>query len=121
MESMSTLGHKIFLTRYALKDPEIRLEIGDIVIACTNIEQNVREIGTIEAIDGDNITVFIEEKDETMTVSKANCIEKPLEYSYSDTVLRVSKAISMAEKTEKLQSKWKDAFNWLLSDFKFIP
>ena len=72
---------------------------------------------TIESFGGDELRarVFYEKyalRDES---------GKIIEQTPQDMWNRVAKEIASPEKTKKLKEEWHDRFNWLLSDFKFIP
>ena len=117
---LSPLGRKIFLDRYALKDVQKKtLEVGDIVVAVSNVKTGQREIGVVtEVKDFDNISVRLD--DGTYLTVKIDDIDKPIETSPEQMLARVAKGIASQEKVP-IRSKWEKEFNWLLDDWKFVP
>ena len=57
---LNELGEKIFLDRYALKDMTKKsLTPGDTVIVCVNQKTRQREIGTVQSIRGDRVSILL--------------------------------------------------------------
>ncbi|MFA5447611.1 MAG: adenosylcobalamin-dependent ribonucleoside-diphosphate reductase [Sphaerochaeta sp.] len=118
--ALSTLGRKIFLDRYALKDVKKEsLSVGDIVVAVSNPATGQREIGTVTTLgEGDEITVLL---DDGMVLNvKREDVDKPLETDPAQMLGRVAKGIAAVEKKAK-QAEWEKEFGWLLQDWKFVP
>lgn len=117
--SLAPLGRKIFLDRYALKDGKKEsLHVGDLVVAVSNPQTGQREIGKIASIDGDAVTVNLE--DGTEINSTRENVDKPIETEPSEMLTRVARGISAQEKKEK-RGHWEKEFNWLLEEWKFVP
>lgn len=117
--SLAPLGRKIFLDRYALKDGKKEsLHVGDLVVAVSNPQTGQREIGKIASIDGDAVTVKLE--DGTEINSTRENVDKPIETEPSEMLARVARGISAQEKKEK-RGHWEKEFNWLLEEWKFVP
>ncbi len=116
---LSPLGRKIFLDRYALKDGKKEtVKVGDLVVAVSNIETGQREIGNVVSIEGDELTILLEDGAEVVT-SREN-VDKPIETDPSQMLGRVAKGIASIEEDKKRQ-KWEDEFKWILQDWKFVP
>jgi ribonucleoside-diphosphate reductase alpha chain len=117
--ALSPLGRKIFLDRYALKDVQKKtLAVGDIVVAVSNIKTGQREIGTVTAKSGVDVSVRLDDGSD-ITV-KMEDLDKPVETKPEQMLQRVAKGIATQEKPE-VRSKWEAEFNWLLDDWKFVP
>ncbi len=117
---LNTLGRKIFLDRYALKDVKKEtLQVGDIVVAVSNPKTGQREIGTVTELgNADAITVKLD--DGTILHVKREDVDKPLETDPAQMLARVAKGIASQEKPE-VRKQWEKEFNWLLEDWKFVP
>ena len=117
---LSTLGRKIFLDRYALKDVKKEsLSVGDVVVAVSNPKTGQREIGVVtELLANDSITVKLD--DGMILHVKREDVDKPLETNPAQMLARVAKGIASQEKPE-IQKSWEKEFNWLLEDWKFVP
>ncbi|NBK22545.1 MAG: adenosylcobalamin-dependent ribonucleoside-diphosphate reductase [Spirochaetia bacterium] len=117
---LSTLGRKIFLDRYALKDVKKEtLSVGDVVVAVSNTKTGQREIGVVtELLANDSITVKLD--DGIVLHVKREDVDKPLETDPAQMLARVAKGIASQEKPE-IQKTWEKEFNWLLEDWKFVP
>lgn len=117
--TLHPLGEKIFLDRYALKDAKKEtVAVGDMVIVAVNLETGQREIGTVTAINGQNLT--IELRDGEMVERTLEHIDKPLETHPSQMLDRVARGMAAIEAPEK-QAEWAANFRWLLDDWKFVP
>lgn len=117
--SLSPLGRKIFLDRYAVKDVRKKtLAVGDLVVAVSNSATGQREIGKVTAIDGDEVKVLLDDGREIST--KKEGVDKPLETEPSQMHRRVAAGIAKQEKPA-VRDKWEKEFSWLLDDWKFVP
>ena len=122
MNSLSELGRKIFLDRYAVKDiKKESIEIGDLVIVSVNKVTGQREIGNVVRYDCKKDYVAVELSDKTIVETNRESVDKPLETDPQQMFKRVSSAIASQEKTSALRNKWAKEFEWLLSDWKFVP
>jgi ribonucleoside-diphosphate reductase alpha chain len=107
------------LDRYALKDGKKEtVKVGDLVVAVSNIETGQREIGNVVSIQGDELTILLEDGAEVVT-SREN-VDKPIETDPSQMLGRVAKGIASIEEDKK-RKKWEDEFKWILQDWKFVP
>jgi len=117
--ALTPLGRKIFLDRYAQKDAKKdTLKIDDLVVAVSNPQTGQREIGRILSIDGDAVTVLLEDGAEIKSTREN--VDKPIETDPSEMLLRVAKGIA-AQEDPSIRSHWEREFNWLLEDWKFVP
>ena len=117
--TLHPLGEKIFLDRYALKDGKKEtVTMGDTVIVAVNLETGQREIGTVTALNGKNVT--IELRDGEVMERALEHIDKPLETHPSQMLDRVARGMATVEAPEK-QAEWEKNFRWLLDGWKFVP
>jgi ribonucleoside-diphosphate reductase alpha chain len=110
---LTDLGQRIFLDRYAQKDP--------------NAAQNLRVSDTVLVVDGSKRlkgTVILVGKDATVELDDGtqrnvplNLIELPIE-TLEDMHARVAAGIASVEADSTL---WTGNFKWLLKDNKFVP
>jgi ribonucleoside-diphosphate reductase alpha chain len=118
--ALNSLGEKIFLDRYALKDGKKEtVKVGDLVIVAVNLETGQREIGTITALNGKNVT--IELRDGGTVERTLEQIDKPLETHPSQMLDRVARGIAAVEVQGEKQTEWQEKFRWLLDDWRFVP
>lgn len=118
---LSSLGRKIFLDRYALKDSrKDTLAVGDTVVAVANPVTGQREIGTIINLDIENDSVSVRLDDGTQVDTKVESVDKPLETEPEQMLQRVARGISNQEKAS-VRARWEKEFNWILQDWKFVP
>ncbi|MEM7348501.1 MAG: ribonucleoside-diphosphate reductase, adenosylcobalamin-dependent, partial [Chloroflexota bacterium] len=116
---LQALGEKIFLDRYALKDGKKEtVTVGDTVIVAVNLETGQREIGTVTAKNGRDVTIQL--RDGEIVERSLEHLDKPLETHPSQMLDRVSHGIAAVEAPEK-QDLWQGNFRWLLDDWKFVP
>ena len=121
MTKLTTLGRKIFLDRYAVKDVKKEsLKEGDLVVAVSNPLTGQREIGNVRYIDkaSDTVKVLLEDGREIVTTKEG--VDKPLETTPEQMFARVASGIAKQEK-ENVRDKWVKEFEWLLDDFRFVP
>ena len=117
--SLSPLGRKIFLDRYAVKDVKKEtLAVGDLVVAVSNSATGQREIGNVKSISGDDVVVLLNDGREITTTREG--LDKPLETEPSQMHRRVAAGIAKQEKPE-VREQWTAEFEWLLDDWKFVP
>ncbi len=114
---LNTLGEKIFLDRYALKDgTKETLKIGDLVIVCVDLKSGQREVGVIRGMSGQKVEVEL--RDGERVLRSIEHVDKPLETSPEETMDRVARGIA---KIEANPEQWESEFRWLLDGWKFIP
>ncbi|MCK5675326.1 MAG: ribonucleoside-diphosphate reductase, adenosylcobalamin-dependent, partial [Spirochaetales bacterium] len=117
--SLSPLGRKIFLDRYALKDgKKDTLVIDDTVIVVVNKDTGQREIGKVTEIKGNIVNVELE--DGTKQELTLEQLDKPIETDPSMMIDRVATALGESESGEA-KSEWTSNFKWLMDDWRFVP
>ncbi len=119
VNSLSPLGRKIFLDRYAQKDGKKEtLAVGDLVVAVSNPQTGQREIGNVTEIEGDKVYVRLD--DGSDVEATRDHVDKPVETDPSEMLKRVARGMSQQEEAKK-QPHWEKEFNWILEDWKFVP
>jgi len=116
------LSEKIFLDRYALKDPDTdHAKVGDTVLVLTKDDPKFpsKEVGEIVARNGKNVTVKLR-SGETVesTIDKLTLtIEKTPEQLWD----RLAEAMASVEATPEKKREWKQKFRYILDDWKLVP
>ena len=117
--SLSALGEKIFLDRYALKDGSKQsLAVGDTVVVLINPQSSQREIGTVSELRGDQAVVTL--RDESTLELPIAHVDKPVETTVEEMMERVARGAAQVESEEK-RSQCESDFRWLLDSWKFVP
>lgn len=117
--NLSQLGEKIFYDRYALKEVDrSKIRTGDVVLVSQNAGYNQKELGNVQLVTGDKVTVKL--RDGEILEKLLSEIEKPKEVSVDDVMERVAKGAAAAEKPD-VRNYWHGQFRWLLSSWKFVP
>lgn len=114
---LTELGEKIFLDRYALKDMDRKLEVGDTVLVITDKDTGQREIGEVGYRVGPNINIKFEDRS-TKNFHIDQC-ERPIE-TPADAAWRVANAVASAESPDN-HIIWRNKFMDAMNDWKFIP
>lgn len=118
--ALNEVGEKIFYDRYAFKDGKKEtLAVGDIVVVCVDLKTGKREIGTIDALEGGQVTVKL--RDGSLEQRSIEHVDKPLETKPEQMMDRIAHGISRAEPTEEKQAEWEAKFRWLMDGWKFVP
>ena len=110
-------GYKIFLDRYTLKKSKDSFDVDDLCLVITEPHPKLpkKEIGIIERIDGNDISVFVFEDDSLIEVD-VNYVSVPLE-EVEDVKVRVARELASCEPARDF---WAGRFEDVLID-KFIP
>jgi len=117
---LGPLGYKIFLDRYALKDMTKKsIAPGDTVVVVIDKKTGQREIGTVTARN--DSTVVVELRDGGSIQQAIEHVDKPLETHPAQMVARVARGIAEIETSTDKQAEWQQNFEWLLSDWRFLP
>jgi ribonucleoside-diphosphate reductase alpha chain len=118
---LSSLGKKIFIDRYALKEYDNFAE-GDMVLVhqsgesgCTTAFKGQSTFGTVLSFSDDIILVKLS-SDETISCEKSN-VAKPIE---TPEMMFKRVAIAVVE-AEENKARWEAEFLSLLENYKFIP
>lgn len=115
----SDLQELIFLDRYAQKGSRADIVVGDTVVVLTKEHPRYpqKEVGVVEAVDGDDITVRLRSGD--LFTQKRPKVDRPLETQPEHMWDRMAKAIVEVEKPSK-RKKLEKEFRWLLQDWRFV-
>jgi ribonucleoside-diphosphate reductase alpha chain len=121
---LNGLQEKIFLDRYALKDPNGRnAKVGDTVIVLldegTKAHNQHKAVGEVIATGTDSIAVELRSED-VVYVAPEN-VQIALETTPEQMFDRVSKAIAAVEQTPEKREEWTKKFRDALDDWKLIP
>ena len=121
-QRLEGLSEKIFLDRYAWKNPDpSHTQIGDVVLVLTKDDPKfpTKEVGEIVAREGRTVTVrtrtgeLVETDVEKLTLN----IEKTPEEMWD----RLAKAMASVEETPALQQELEAKFRHILDDWKLVP
>lgn len=117
---LNEVGEKIFLDRYALKDVAKRtLQVDDTVIVCTDLKTRQREIGVARGLNNGHVEVEL--RDGSRVTVQREHVDKPLELNPAEMIQRVARGIAAIEKTADQREEWQQKFEWLMTDWKFVP
>ncbi|MCJ8010413.1 adenosylcobalamin-dependent ribonucleoside-diphosphate reductase [Paenibacillus sp. KQZ6P-2] len=121
-QKLEGLSEKIFLDRYAWKDPDTsHAKVGDVVLVLTKDDPKfpTKEVGEIVGREGSIVTVktrrgeLVETHVDKLTLN----IEKTPEEMWD----RLAGAMSSVEETPELQAEWQEKFRYILDDWKLVP
>lgn len=131
-EDMTTtfagVSRLIMLDRYSFKDMKQRtLKVGDLVVLTINPDPNfpARGIGNVTAINGNQITVKLEEAyagqagSEEITVHR-KVVDKPLELFYEQIARRNARGLASVEEGPRREF-FEEVFYRELASLNFIP
>lgn len=120
--TLSELGEKIFLDRYAVKDAKKEtLAVGDTVVVCVNLKTGQREIGVAEAINMETREVTVRLRDGVIEKRAIEHVDKPLETKPEQMFARIAKHIASVEQTDEAKAEWEQNFKDLMDDWKYVP
>ncbi|AZS16252.1 adenosylcobalamin-dependent ribonucleoside-diphosphate reductase [Paenibacillus lutimineralis] len=121
-QRLEGLSEKIFLDRYAWKNPDpSHAKVGDVVLVLTKDDPKfpTKEVGEVVARDGQSATVktrsgaLVEADVEKLTLN----IEKTPEEMWD----RLANAMASVEETPEKQAEWSEKFRGILEDWKLVP
>ena len=120
--SLSELGEKIFLDRYAIKDVKREtFQVGDKVIVNVNLKTGQREIGVLEEIDNNTHQCTVRLRDGSLESRAIEHVDKPLETVPEQMFERIARHIASVEGTPEKQNEWENNFRELMDDWKYVP
>lgn len=120
----------IMLDRYSFKDTAKKtLKVGDLVVLTVKADPQfpARGIGNVTAINGDKVTVLLEEvyrqyaetENGEITVHES-VVDKPLELYYEQIAKRNAKGLAAVE-DESIRAKIEQEFYEELASLNFVP
>lgn len=121
-QKLEGLSEKIFLDRYAMKDPDTEnTVVGDLVLVLTKDDPKFpsKEVGEVIARNGRQVTIqlrsggLFESTIDKLTLTK----EKTPEQLWD----RLATAMASVEATPEKKKEWKDKFRYVLDDWKLVP
>ena len=121
-QRLEGLSEKIFLDRYAWKNPDPSdAKVGDVVLVLTKDDPKfpTKEVGEVVARDGQMVTVktrsgeLVQSDVEKLTLN----IEKTPEEMWD----RLADAMASVEETPEKQAEWSQKFRGILEDWKLVP
>lgn len=116
------LSEKIFLDRYAMKDPDTNnTKVGDAVLVLTKDDPKfpAKEVGQVVARNGKQVTIklrsgeMVESSIEKLTLTKEQTPEELWD--------RLAKAMASVEATPEKRQEWTEKFRYILDDWKLVP
>lgn len=116
------LSEKIFLDRYAMKDPDTNnTKVGDAVLVLTKDDPKFpsKEVGQVVARSGRQVTIklrsgeMVESSIEKVTLTKEQTPEELWD--------RLAKAMASVEATPEKRQEWTEKFRYILDDWKLVP
>ncbi|MEI7025904.1 adenosylcobalamin-dependent ribonucleoside-diphosphate reductase [Paenibacillus sp. y28] len=121
-QRLEGLSEKIFLDRYAWKNPDpSHAKVGDVVLVLTKDDPKfpTKEVGEIMARNGRTVTV------KTRSGGQVECdVEKltlNIEKTPEEMWDRLAKAMASVEATPELQQEWETKFRGILDGWKLVP
>ncbi|GAB6875638.1 adenosylcobalamin-dependent ribonucleoside-diphosphate reductase [Thermaerobacter litoralis] len=119
------MGWKIFLDRYAQKDPERAFEPGDLVVlpVVEDRKWSQKEIGRVLAVRGETVLAEIltgPERGRAAEFRTMAC-DRPVETAFAQVAQRVARAIAAVEPDEARRRRWEGEFARVLGEFRFVP
>jgi ribonucleoside-diphosphate reductase alpha chain len=109
------LSEKIFLDRYALKDPNPdHVKAGDTVLVLTKDDPKFpkKEVGVVSKREGNLLTVVLRNGEEV--TAEADKTLKTLETTPEEMWNRLARTIAAVEATPEKQQEWTENFRSLL-------
>ncbi|RAV21604.1 LAGLIDADG family homing endonuclease [Paenibacillus contaminans] len=116
------LSEKIFLDRYALKNPDTtHTVVGDTVLVLTKDDPKfpAKEVGEVIERDGQRVKVKLRSGDIVESTIEKLTLNK--EYTPEQLWSRLAAAMASVEATPEKQQEWTDKFRRLLDDWKLVP
>lgn len=123
---LNGLQEKIFLDRYALKDPNGRnAKIGDTVIVLldegTKAHNQQKAIGRVTVTAENSPVIQVQLRNGEDVVVPVENVQIALETTPDQMFDRVSQAIASVEQTPEKREEWAKKFRDALDDWKLIP
>lgn len=130
-QTFDGVSRLVMLDRYSYKDTKKEtLKVGDLVVLTVKSDPQfpARGIGEVTAINGDKITVLLEDtyrqyaesEDGYITVDSA-AVDKPLEIYYEQIAKRNARGLASVETDEEARKKAEAEFYEELASLNFVP
>lgn len=121
MNRLTEIGEKIFLDRYAIKDPnKHNVKVNDTVIVCTNTKTGQREVGQVKSVQkafpSPKVVVTLRNGNDFAVTPDE--LDIALETAPEQMTARIAKAVASIEDNPEM---WEEKFQWLLDDWRFVP
>lgn len=116
------LSEKIFLDRYALKNPDTsQAKVGDVVLVLTKDDPKfpTKEVGEIVERKGNEVKVKLRNGD--IVDSDITQLTLNIEKTPEEMWDRLAEAMASVEATPEKQKEWKEKFKYILQDWKLVP
>jgi len=116
------LSEKIFLDRYALKEPDPeKTRVGDTVLVLMKDDPKfpTKEVGEVVERDGVHVVVRLRSGDAVeTTIDRLTLVRETAPEQMWD---RLAAAIASVEATPEKRREWTEKFRYLLDDWKLVP
>lgn len=124
MTKLNGLQEKIFIDRYALKNPDSNnVAVGDTVTVMLAEGEHAhaqdKAVGTVVDVGVDKAQVEL--RDGNYVLSDKSALSVALETEPAQMWDRLAKAVSSVELTEEKRAEWRVKFRELLDDWKLVP
>lgn len=121
-KQLEGLSEKIFLDRYAKKQPDGRsCKVGDTVLVLVKDDPKFpsKEVGEVVSRDGMDVGIRLRGgKEVKTTVDK---LVLPIERTQDEMWSRLAQSIASAERQPAKQAEWAGRFRSMLDDWKLVP
>jgi ribonucleoside-diphosphate reductase alpha chain len=121
---LNGLQEKIFIDRYALKNPDASaVKAGDTVMITiaegAHAHTQDKAVATVESVDGIDVTVKL--RDGSTLIIEKTALSIAIETEPAQLWDRLATAISNVERTDEKRAEWRTKFRALLDDWKLVP
>ena len=116
------LSEKIFLDRYALKEPDVKkTKKGDVVLVLLKDDPKfpTKEVGEVIERKEDKVKVRLRSGDEVVT--ELTKLTLTIEKKPDEMWDRLARSISSVETTPEKKKEWEQKFRYILEDWKLVP
>ncbi len=116
------LSEKIFLDRYARKNPDTSYtKVGDVVLALTKDDPKfpTKEVGEVISREGRKVKIKL--RSGNVVDSEVDKLTLTLEKTPEEMWDRLAKAMASVETTPEKRQEWGERFRYILDDWKLVP
>ena len=122
MKQLDGLSEKIFLDRYAMKDPDTNnTKVGDTVLVLTKDDPKfpAKEVGEVISRTGANVSIKLRSGEVfESTIEKLTLTKEGTPHQLWN---RLAGAMASVETTPEKKKEWTDKFKYILDDWKLVP